>query len=53
MKKGQVFKNKANGIDYAYVGKWCGSYVMAPVDGKDDQCIIYDLEELKEEMEQQ
>lgn len=33
---------------YIFVGKWDSNMVFAPVDGKDDEVMIYSGDELKE-----
>lgn len=33
---------------YIFVGKWDSNMVFAPVDGKDDEVMIYSDDELKE-----
>jgi hypothetical protein len=39
-----------SGRVYIFVGKWDANMVFAPVDGKDDEVMIYSDDELKELM---
>jgi hypothetical protein len=37
-----------SGRIYIFVGRWDSNMVFAPVDGKDDEVMIYSSDELKE-----